>query len=65
MSASLRPVGIKLGDGLGDFMKFTSDAYADGPPASDSGSADDTGRRAEESRSRPIKLSGARSTGRH
>jgi hypothetical protein len=25
MSASRRPVGIKLGDGLGDFMKFTTD----------------------------------------
>lgn len=32
MSASLRPVGIKLGDGLGDFMKFTTDDVPDGDP---------------------------------
>ena len=26
MSASLQRMGIKLGDGLGDFMKFTTDS---------------------------------------
>ena len=37
MSASLRPLGIKLGDGLGDFMKFTTDAPGDNPAAGGSG----------------------------
>jgi hypothetical protein len=65
--------GMKLGDGLGEFMRFTSDA----PPA-DSGFSrsvpDDPGP-ADEGRAggpasgaappRPIRFTGARSTGRH
>lgn len=36
MSASLRPAGIKLGDGLGDFMRFTTDDAPEADPAAGS-----------------------------
>ena len=71
MSASLRPVGIKLGDGLGDFMKFTTDdASEDDPAAGDVGNgnlARDRGAGglgATDARS-SIRYYGARSTGIH
>ena len=44
MSASLRPLGIKLGDGLGDFMKFTTDAPGDDPAAGGAVKASSIGR---------------------
>ena len=71
MSASLRHVGIKLGDGLGDFMKFTTDDAPDHDlTAGDVGNGDiDRARGAEvlgAAGGRPsTRYYGARSTGIH
>jgi hypothetical protein len=70
MPASLRPLGIKLGDGLGDFMKFTTDAPDDDPAAGASGEGElDRKRAAGPSGATGARAStryyGARSTGIH
>ena len=71
MAAIAHHQGIKLGDGLGDFMRFTSDATDDeasrpetSPGMEPVNGTEWTGRNAGPAR-RPALFTGARSTGRH
>lgn len=68
MSVSLPYAGLKQGDGLGDFMKFTSDSDRDDPPADNAEAGCGDARNVGPSQgpaARPLRFSGARSTGVH
>lgn len=74
MPALLGFSGLKAGDGFGDFMRFVSDAPPDDSggsrsipgdqdvPVRDGGTG---GQASSDTPARPIRFTGARSTGRH